>query len=207
MHPALPGQPMGCMLPGACKVMFVAPLLQQASVFVAWRHLLLFPAACLQGHGARAPALLRNNSPGHALPPLLWYVRTVPGGSSAPWACLQLSALDRTLSHACTVYLCSRLLDRGAADDDTTPQAFGTHHAARSLTATTRSVFHTCTCADLEFATADNPDLDGASATDALLALVGDRLLEQFQLEVQPGWVLELDSSTEAKFSRHVVIR
>lgn len=61
--------------------------------------------------------------------------------------------------------------------------------------------------ADLEFATADNPGLDGEAATDAVVALVGEQLHGAFQLEMQPGWVLELDSSTEAKFSRHLVIR
>ncbi len=60
--------------------------------------------------------------------------------------------------------------------------------------------------ADLEFATTDNPGLDGEAATDAVVALVGEQLLEAFQIEMQPGWVLELDSSTEAKFSRHLVI-
>ncbi|KAL4438218.1 hypothetical protein ABPG77_010579 [Micractinium sp. CCAP 211/92] len=60
---------------------------------------------------------------------------------------------------------------------------------------------------DLEFATTDNPGLDGKAATDAVVALVGEKLRGAFQLEMQPGWVLELDSSTEAKFSRHLVIR
>ncbi|KAL4448454.1 hypothetical protein ABPG75_005673 [Micractinium tetrahymenae] len=60
---------------------------------------------------------------------------------------------------------------------------------------------------DLEFATADNPGLDGEAATDAVVALVGEQLRGSFQLDLQPGWVLELDSSTEAKFSRHLVVR
>lgn len=64
-----------------------------------------------------------------------------------------------------------------------------------------------CPPADLEFATADNPDLDGEAATDAVVALVAEQLRGSFQLEAQPGWVLELDSSTQAKFSRHLVIR
>ncbi len=59
----------------------------------------------------------------------------------------------------------------------------------------------------MEFATTDNPGLDGKAATDAVVALVGEQLRGAFQLEMQPGWLLELDSSTEAKFSRHLVIR
>lgn len=42
---------------------------------------------------------------------------------------------------------------------------------------------------------------------DALLSLVAEQLRGSFHLELQDSWVLELDSSTEAKFSRHLVIR
>ncbi|KAI3426242.1 hypothetical protein D9Q98_008618 [Chlorella vulgaris] len=60
---------------------------------------------------------------------------------------------------------------------------------------------------DLEFVPAENPARDGVAAVDGLLSLVREQLRASFQLDMQDSWVLELDSSTEAKFSRHVVVR
>eukprot|EP00887_Chlorella_sp_A99_P007573 scaffold28.g7573.t1 len=60
---------------------------------------------------------------------------------------------------------------------------------------------------DLEYAVGANPGADGGAAVDALLALLGEELQERFGLELQPDWVLELDSSTATKFSRHLIIR
>lgn len=54
---------------------------------------------------------------------------------------------------------------------------------------------------------AENPARDGVAAVDGLLSLVREQLRSSFQLDMQDSWVLELDSSTEAKFSRHVVVR
>ncbi|EFN56160.1 hypothetical protein CHLNCDRAFT_51806 [Chlorella variabilis] len=60
---------------------------------------------------------------------------------------------------------------------------------------------------DLEFQREHNPGLDGGAAVDALLELVREQLRGSFQLDMQDSWVLELDSSTDTKFSRHLVIR
>ncbi|GAB4817437.1 hypothetical protein N2152v2_004483 [Parachlorella kessleri] len=60
---------------------------------------------------------------------------------------------------------------------------------------------------DLEYAVADNPGCDGPAAVDALLGLVAQLLQDKFSLQMEDSWVLELDSSTDAKFSRHVIIR
>lgn len=64
-----------------------------------------------------------------------------------------------------------------------------------------------CSGADLEFQREHNPGLDGGAAVDALLELVREQLRGSFQLDMQDSWVLELDSSTDTKFSRHLVIR
>lgn len=49
--------------------------------------------------------------------------------------------------------------------------------------------------------------LDGNTLVDLLLELLEQQLAACFGLRLQPGWVLELDSSTEAKFSRHLHVR
>ncbi|WPT14083.1 DNA-directed primase/polymerase protein [Picochlorum sp. SENEW3] len=63
---------------------------------------------------------------------------------------------------------------------------------------------------DLEFprdAEGLNKDVDGDAYVDVLLAYVRKRLREGFSLEFPDANVYELDSSSEAKFSRHLIVR
>jgi hypothetical protein len=60
---------------------------------------------------------------------------------------------------------------------------------------------------DLEFDAAANPGRDGQAAVDAVLSLLREALAARLRLALRDEWVLELDSTTEAKFSRHVVVR
>lgn len=61
-------------------------------------------------------------------------------------------------------------------------------------------------CADLEYQIQDNPDRDGVKAVDSTLSLLKDALLHKFGLEMQDDWVIELDSSSSTKFSRHIIL-
>jgi hypothetical protein len=65
--------------------------------------------------------------------------------------------------------------------------------------------------ADLEFDVSANPSLDGQAAVDALLSLLDEFLMksEIFRKQIVPDirQVFELDSSTDQKFSRHLLIR
>lgn len=49
--------------------------------------------------------------------------------------------------------------------------------------------------------------MDGGAAVDALLSLLEELLAERFGMQYHPSWVLELDSSSATKFSRHLVLR
>ncbi|KAG1679310.1 hypothetical protein FOA52_009340 [Chlamydomonas sp. UWO 241] len=60
---------------------------------------------------------------------------------------------------------------------------------------------------DLEYSTAANPGLDGPSMVVTLMELVALLFKERFNITLRDEWVLELDSSTPAKFSRHVLVR
>ncbi|KAK9844115.1 hypothetical protein WJX81_004810 [Elliptochloris bilobata] len=60
---------------------------------------------------------------------------------------------------------------------------------------------------DLEFQREHNEGVDGAALTAMLLRLVAQGLQARFGLALAPEWVVELDSSTPAKFSRHLVVR
>lgn len=61
---------------------------------------------------------------------------------------------------------------------------------------------------DLECNTADNPDFDGQRAIDAVINLIGIHFRKHFQLTMDPSsWIIELDSTTKTKFSRHLIIR
>ncbi|KAK9830391.1 hypothetical protein WJX72_011482 [[Myrmecia] bisecta] len=60
---------------------------------------------------------------------------------------------------------------------------------------------------DLEFGTGFNPDVNGEQLVDLLLQLVFAKIKDKFGLEVDAGCVLELDSTTPAKFSRHLIVR
>ncbi|KAL0038505.1 hypothetical protein WJX77_008798 [Trebouxia sp. C0004] len=60
---------------------------------------------------------------------------------------------------------------------------------------------------DTEFATECNPGVDGEALLDKLLLACMRVFREQFQVDLKPEWVYELDSSHAAKFSRHLILR
>ncbi|KAK9811730.1 hypothetical protein WJX72_009209 [[Myrmecia] bisecta] len=60
---------------------------------------------------------------------------------------------------------------------------------------------------DLEYATACNADVDGDALVEKLLCMVSQRLKQEWGFDMQPDWVVELDSSSATKFSRHLTIR
>lgn len=60
---------------------------------------------------------------------------------------------------------------------------------------------------DLEFNVEDNPDRDGQAAVDAVLCMLRQVLQQRFNVQLEDQGILELDSSTEKKFSRHLIVR
>ncbi|CAH9140909.1 unnamed protein product [Cuscuta epithymum] len=60
---------------------------------------------------------------------------------------------------------------------------------------------------DLEFNKKANRDKNGDEMVDLLIMAVFDALLEKYSLEGSHDWIVELDSSTDEKFSRHLIIR
>ncbi|XP_010671594.2 uncharacterized protein LOC104888354 [Beta vulgaris subsp. vulgaris] len=60
---------------------------------------------------------------------------------------------------------------------------------------------------DLEFNRLENTDKDGNQMVDLLLLVIFEAFYEKYQIQGEEDWVVELDSSTEAKFSRHLVLR
>ncbi|GMH08950.1 hypothetical protein Nepgr_010790 [Nepenthes gracilis] len=60
---------------------------------------------------------------------------------------------------------------------------------------------------DLEFNKRENADKNGDQMIDLLISVIFEALLEKYSLQCNQNWVVELDSSTEEKFSRHLVIR
>ncbi|KAL2922067.1 DNA-directed primase/polymerase protein [Bienertia sinuspersici] len=60
---------------------------------------------------------------------------------------------------------------------------------------------------DLEFNKFENPDKDGNKMVDLLLLVIFEALHEKYQIQGEEDWVVELDSSTEEKFSCHLVLR
>ncbi|XP_052205564.1 uncharacterized protein LOC127810238 isoform X2 [Diospyros lotus] len=60
---------------------------------------------------------------------------------------------------------------------------------------------------DLEFNKRDNIEKNGDEMVDLLISVVFDALFEKYSIEGDHGWIVELDSSTEEKFSRHLIIR
>lgn len=59
---------------------------------------------------------------------------------------------------------------------------------------------------DVEYLYAANPHVDGELGITSLLALTAQALQEQHNVSFESEDVVELDSSTEAKFSRHLII-
>ncbi|WOH14322.1 hypothetical protein DCAR_0933841 [Daucus carota subsp. sativus] len=59
---------------------------------------------------------------------------------------------------------------------------------------------------DLEFNKIENSNNNGEEMVDILLSLVFDFMNEKYSIEGDKEFVVELDSSTEEKFSRHIII-
>ncbi|PUZ71969.1 hypothetical protein GQ55_2G356100 [Panicum hallii var. hallii] len=60
---------------------------------------------------------------------------------------------------------------------------------------------------DLEFETRLNKNRDADEMVDILVAFIFSALRDKYSIEGQEEWITELDSSTEEKFSRHLIIR
>ncbi|XP_009599576.1 uncharacterized protein LOC107776893 isoform X2 [Nicotiana tabacum] len=60
---------------------------------------------------------------------------------------------------------------------------------------------------DLEFNKRENADKNGDEMVDLLIQVIFDAVKENYCLEGNDDWVVELDSSNEEKFSRHLIIR
>lgn len=60
---------------------------------------------------------------------------------------------------------------------------------------------------DLEFNKRENADRNGDEMADLLLKIIFDAVAEKYCLEGNNDWVVELDSSNEDKFSRHLIIQ
>ncbi|XP_062120315.1 uncharacterized protein LOC133834658 isoform X2 [Humulus lupulus] len=60
---------------------------------------------------------------------------------------------------------------------------------------------------DLEFSRKENEEKDGDEMVDLLISVIWEALRDKFSIEGSKEWIVELDSSTEGKFSRHLIIR
>ncbi|GFY84150.1 DNA primase [Actinidia rufa] len=60
---------------------------------------------------------------------------------------------------------------------------------------------------DLEFNKRDNAEKHGDEMVDLLISVVFDALADKYSIQGEHDWIVELDSSTEEKFSRHLIIR
>ncbi|XP_038708929.1 DNA-directed primase/polymerase protein isoform X2 [Tripterygium wilfordii] len=60
---------------------------------------------------------------------------------------------------------------------------------------------------DLEFSRKYNSGKNGDEMVDLLISVVQETLFEKYFLQGSEEWIIELDSSTEEKFSRHLIIR
>ncbi|XP_057951241.1 uncharacterized protein LOC131146009 isoform X2 [Malania oleifera] len=60
---------------------------------------------------------------------------------------------------------------------------------------------------DLEFNKRANADRNGDEMVDILISVILEALLDKYTIYGNREWILELDSSTEEKFSRHLIIR
>ncbi|KAK4726573.1 hypothetical protein R3W88_031490 [Solanum pinnatisectum] len=60
---------------------------------------------------------------------------------------------------------------------------------------------------DLEFNKRENADKNEDEMVDLLIQVIFDAVKEKYSLEGNNDWVVELDSSNEEKFSRHLIIR
>jgi hypothetical protein len=60
---------------------------------------------------------------------------------------------------------------------------------------------------DLEYNVEDNPDRDGVQTVDIVLGMLRQVLQQRLAVQLEDQGVLELDSSTDTKFSRHLIVR
>lgn len=60
---------------------------------------------------------------------------------------------------------------------------------------------------DLEFSKEANPTVDGEKAMQAFLSLLERILRIQMDIVMDEKWIIEFDSSSDVKFSRHVIVR
>ncbi|KAL3137732.1 hypothetical protein ABBQ38_004998 [Trebouxia sp. C0009 RCD-2024] len=60
---------------------------------------------------------------------------------------------------------------------------------------------------DLEFQKGCNEAVDGVKMVDRLLELVAQQLKAMFTIDMEPAWIVELESDAPHKFSRHLVIK
>ncbi|OVA02115.1 DNA primase [Macleaya cordata] len=60
---------------------------------------------------------------------------------------------------------------------------------------------------DLEFNKRANADKNGEEMVDLLISVTLDALFDKYSIQGNQDWIVELDSSTEEKFSRHLIIR
>ena len=60
---------------------------------------------------------------------------------------------------------------------------------------------------DLEYGVADNPGTDGEKTVEAFLHLLRKVLLANLEMKLDDRWIIELDSSSPQKFSRHIIVR
>ncbi|XP_010261356.1 PREDICTED: DNA-directed primase/polymerase protein isoform X3 [Nelumbo nucifera] len=60
---------------------------------------------------------------------------------------------------------------------------------------------------DLEFNKRANDGKNGDEMVDLLISIILDALFDKYSIQGNQEWIIELDSSTEEKFSRHLIIR
>ncbi|KAI3762496.1 hypothetical protein L1987_52926 [Smallanthus sonchifolius] len=60
---------------------------------------------------------------------------------------------------------------------------------------------------DLEFNIKENVEKNGDEMVDLLILITFEALLEKYSIKGNTDWIVELDSSTKDKFSRHLIIR
>ena len=60
---------------------------------------------------------------------------------------------------------------------------------------------------DLEYPTDSNPTVDGNALVDALISFTCEKLRVVYNIDCQRSMIIELDSTTKLKFSRHLVFR
>ncbi|KAJ6752628.1 DNA-DIRECTED PRIMASE / polymerase PROTEIN [Salix koriyanagi] len=60
---------------------------------------------------------------------------------------------------------------------------------------------------DLEFSRRHNVERNGDEMVDLLISVILEALFEKYSIQGNQDWIVELDSSTAEKFSRHLIIR